>query len=103
MNEKDKRELIPDSRFGEMKKEAVIVAVYWIVMFAGIMLSAFFLGSGDPAQYTYLFGFPVWFSVSMAIMVIGILVGIFLLLKVFRDVSLDAEDPEFDYGKGERR
>lgn len=98
-----KVEFTSDSRFKAMGKEAIIVLVYWLVMFIGVMLSAVLLGGGDPAEYTYLFGFPLWFTVCIGIMLVGILVGIFLVLCVFKDVSLDAEDPEFDYEKGARR
>lgn len=103
MDGKKVNELIPDSRFKAMGREAIIVTVYWLVMFVGIMLSAVILGAGDPTQYTYLLGFPLWFTVSMGIMIVGIIVGIVLVLKVFRDVSLDAADSEFDYEKGESR
>lgn len=103
MKEKKQVELIPDSRFQAMGKEAVIVIFYWLAMFAGVMLSAIFLGGGDPAEYTYLFGFPLWFTVCIGIMILAILVGIFLVTRVFKNVSLDAEDPEFDYEKGERK
>ena len=96
--EKD-REFVPDSRFKAMGKEAVIVAVYWGIMFMGIMLSAHFLGGGDPKEYTYLFGFPLWFAICVVIIVVGIV----MLLKVFKNVSLDAEDPNFDYVKGEKK
>lgn len=102
MNNKN-TEFVADSRFRSMGKEAILVTVYWLIMFAGIMLSAYFFGKGDPTQYTYLFGFPVWFSLSMLIMIAGIIVGIFMVLKVFKDVPLDAEDPEYDYQKGEKR
>lgn len=102
MNNKE-NSFVPDSRFRAMGKEAIMVIVYWLVMFAGIMLSAWFFGKGDPAEYTYLFGFPVWFTVSMFIMIVGIIVGIFMVLKVFKDVPLDAMDPEYDYQKGETK
>lgn len=103
MNEKKQNELIPDSRFQAMGKEAVMVLIYWLVMFIGVMLSAIFLGKGNPADYTYLFGFPLWFTVCIGIMIVGILVGIYLVMRVFKNVSLEAEDPEFDYEKGVRR
>lgn len=103
MQEKKRSEITPDSRFESMGKEALMVMVYWLVMFAGIMLSAVFLGGGDSTEYTYLFGFPLWFTVCIGIMLVGIAVGIFMVLKVFKNVSLDAEDPEYNYEKGERK
>lgn len=103
MDDKKNVELIPDSRFKSIGKEAILVAIYWLVMFAGIMLSAIFLGGGDPTQYTYICGLPLWFAVCMIIMIVGIIVGIIFCLKVFKDVSLDAADPEFDYEKGEKK
>ena len=36
-------------------------------------------------------------------MIVGIIVGIFMVLKVFKDVPLDAMDPEYDYQKGETK
>lgn len=103
MDGKSNNGFVPDSRFKAMGHEAIVVAIYWLVMFVGIMLSAIFLGAGSPTQYTYLLGFPLWFTVCMGIMIAGIIVGIILVLKVFSDVSLDAADPEFDYKKGEIR
>ncbi|BDF68110.1 hypothetical protein CE91St43_20820 [Oscillospiraceae bacterium] len=103
MENKKQDTLVPDSRFQTMGKEALIVVVYWLAMFAGVMLSAVFLGGGDPAEYTYLFGFPLWYTVCIGIMIVGIVVGIFLVKKIFKDVSLDAGDPEFDYEKGEKK
>ena len=103
MNNKETTQFVPDSRFRSMGREAVMVAVYWLIMFAGIMLAAWLFGKGDPTQYTYLFGFPLWFTVSMLIMIAGIIVGIIMVLKVFKDVPLDAMDPEYDYQKGEKK
>ena len=103
MEDKKKTELIPDSRFQSIGKEAFMVAIYWIVMFVGIMLSAAILGAGDPTQYAYFCGLPLWFAVCIGIMIVGILVGIFMCLKVFKDISLDAADPEFDYEKGAKK
>lgn len=103
MKKKQQIEFVPDSRFQAMGKEAVMVLVYWLAMFIGVMLSAIFLGRGNPSDYTYLFGFPLWFTVCIGIMIVGILVGIYLVMRVFQNVSLDAEDPEFDYEKGVRR
>ena len=55
MKKKQQIEFVPDSRFQAMGKEAIIVLVYWLAMFIGVMLSAIFLGRGNPADYTYLF------------------------------------------------
>lgn len=103
MDDKKKQDLIPDSRFKSMGREAIMVVIYWLVMFACVVLSAVFLGAGDATKYTYLCGFPLWFAVDMIVMIVAIVVGIFLCMKVFKDVSLDAEDPEFDYEKGEKK
>lgn len=103
MEDKKQEALVQDSRFQSMGREALIVAAYWLAMFAGVMLAAFFLGGGDPAEYTYLFGFPLWFTVCIGIMILGIVVGIVLVQKVFKNVSLDAADPAFDYERGVKR
>lgn len=54
---------------------------------------AYGFGSKDPAEYTYVFGFPTWFFYSC---VIGFIVMVVLLVivirKYFVDVPLEEEE-----------
>ncbi|MDR4361115.1 YhdT family protein, partial [Bacillus anthracis] len=51
------------------------------------------LGSKNPSEYTYVFGFPAWFFYSC---IVGFIVMVILLSLVvrfiFQDISLDEEE-----------
>ena len=91
------RKYIPDSRFAGMKKEARFTALFWALYFLGVMGTAYFLGKGNPADYTYILGFPVWFAATIGVTVIFIILGVYVLKYRFQNVPLDAEDPAYDY------
>ncbi len=102
-NEIGKEEFVEDSRFAPLRKDAVIVAVGWCIFFVLMMGAAYILGNGDPKEYTYLLGFPLWFIVCTAIQLIFMGICIYMLAKKFADVSLDSDDPEYDYKEGKRK
>ena len=54
--ESKKKSYIPDSRFALIAKEARIVSVFWLLYFAATMAACYFLGGGDPAEYSYICG-----------------------------------------------
>lgn len=91
----------PDSRFHDMGREAVFTALFWVAYFLSVMASAYFLGAGDPVQYTYFFGFPLWFSVCVLITLGFMAVAVYMLKFRFKNVSLGAKDPSYDYEKDE--
>ena len=82
-----------------------MVVVYWMVMFVGIMLSAWLFRKGRSGRvYVSIWLSGMVFTVSMLIMIAGIIVGIFMVLaRYLKDVPLDAMDPEYDYQKGETK
>lgn len=100
--ESKKKSYIPDSRFALIAKEARIVSVFWLLYFAATMAACYFLGGGDPAEYSYILGFPSWFVACVLICVIGVVVAIYMLKRRFSDVSLDAKNPDYDYTKEEK-
>lgn len=98
-----KERLIPDSRFKQLNKEALICGIFTFVLIAGFALIGQVFGSGDVNEYTYLFGVPLWFALAILFQFVMMGVACFLILKVFPDMSLDADDPEYDYGKGDKK
>lgn len=99
----EKKKYVPDSRFEGMKNEARFTAVFWAAYFLAVMSTSYFLGKGDPTEYSYMFGFPIWFVATIGVTMVFIVLGIYVLKRRFKNVSLDAEDPEYDYEKDERR
>lgn len=91
----------PDSRFRDMGREAVFTALFWVAYFLSVMASAYFLGAGDPTQYAYLLGFPLWFTVCILITLAYMAVAIYALKRRFKNISLGAKDPGYDYEKDE--
>ena len=84
-----------DSRFKIAHKEAWIGVALVIVNFALWYGFAYGLGSGDPTQYTYVFGFPAWFFYSCIVTTIIMIVLIWLVMKLFfTEVPLDGEDEQ---------
>ena len=84
-----------DSRFKIAHKEAWIGVGLVIVNFALWYGFAYGLGSGDPTQYTYVFGFPAWFFYSCIVTTIVMIVLIWLVMKLFfTEVPLDGEDEQ---------
>ncbi|EMA6343555.1 YhdT family protein [Bacillus cytotoxicus] len=82
-----------DSRFRFAHKEALIglgLACINFVIWYGF---AYGLGSKDPSEYTYIFGFPAWFFYSC---IVGFLIMVVLLSLVvrfvFQDIPLDEEE-----------
>lgn len=106
VNEKEsarqEEKFVPDSRFYVLGRDAVIVSIGWCVFFVLMMGTAYLLGGGDPKEYTYFLGFPSWFAICTLIQFIFMGITIFMLSKKFSNVSLDPEDPEYDY-EGEKK
>ncbi len=94
---KDEKSFIPDSRFQIIWREARLTLILVIGLIAILTTIAAVLGGGDPAQYQYLFGYPKWFAVCFVVEMIFIAIVGWLLLKKFSNISLEADDPEYDY------
>ncbi|MBL2068931.1 DUF997 family protein, partial [Klebsiella pneumoniae] len=54
---------------------------------------AYGLGSKNPSEYTYVFGFPAWFFYSCIVGFIVMVILLSLVVRfVFQDISLDEEE-----------
>ena len=85
-----------DKRFKIAHKEALIGVVLVIINFAIWFGFAYGLGSGDPLEYDYVFGFPAWFFYS-CIAGTG-----FMILLVWIVMKLFFKEVPFDDGEEER-
>lgn len=88
---------VPDSRFKALGKDAIIVAIGWCIFFCLMMSIAYIWGKGDPKEYTYLMGFPLWFTLSVIVQLLFMGLTIFMLAKRFSDISLEPDDPDYNY------
>ena len=84
-----------DKRFKVAHKEALIGACLVVINFAVWFGFAYGLGSGDPLEYRYVFGFPAWFFYSCMAGTVFMIVCIWLAMKLFfQDISLEEEDEQ---------
>ncbi|HJH10538.1 MAG TPA: YhdT family protein [Metalysinibacillus jejuensis] len=84
-----------DKRFKIANREALIGVGLVIINFAIWFGFAYGLGSGDPANYTYVLGFPAWFFYSCIAGTIFMIVLLwFVLTFFFKDVPFDEEDAQ---------
>ncbi|WP_108306325.1 YhdT family protein [Metalysinibacillus jejuensis] len=84
-----------DKRFKIANREALIGVGLVMINFAIWFGFAYGLGSGDPANYTYVLGFPAWFFYSCIAGTIFMIVLLwFVLTFFFKDVPFDEEDAQ---------
>ncbi|WP_445683578.1 YhdT family protein [Solibacillus sp. FSL R7-0668] len=82
-----------DKRFKIAHKEALIGVGLVILNFAIWYGFAYGLGSGNPAEYRYILGFPEWFFYSCIAGTIFMVICIWLAMKLFfKDIPLDEEE-----------
>lgn len=85
----DFSEIEDDPRFLIINKEVKFAYVVWIT-FALLSLGAIYgLGSGDPREYSYVMGLPLWFFVYLMIVVSFIIVLTYVIRNKFQDMDLD--------------
>ncbi|MDA2770022.1 MULTISPECIES: YhdT family protein [Bacillus cereus group] len=82
-----------DPRFRIAHREALIglgLAIINFIIWYGV---AYGLGSKNPSEYTYVFGFPAWFFYSCIVGFIVMVILLSLVVRfVFQDISLDEEE-----------
>ena len=84
-----------DKRFNIANREALIGVVLVVINFAIWFGFAYGLGSGNPDEYTYVFGFPAWFFYSCIAGTIFMIVFIWLTIKLFfKDIPFDHEEEQ---------
>ena len=90
-----------NKRFKQADREALITLGLYGFFFLWWTLFAFGLGSGDPENYSYVFGMPAWFFYSC---VLGYPVMTLLLWVVirryFKNMPLNAAPDDANGGPG---
>ncbi len=68
----------------QSKREAKFTLLLYLVYFLWSILFAYGLGSGNPNNYTLIFGFPAWFFFSCIVAYPLCCIGVYVLIrKVF--------------------
>lgn len=85
----DFSEIEDDPRFLIINKEVKFAYIIWIA-FAVLSLGAIYgLGGGDPTEYSYVMGLPLWFFAYLMIVVVFIIVLTYVIRNKFQDMDLD--------------
>lgn len=83
-----------NSRFRQANKEALLTLGLYAAYFVWWYAFAYGLGSGDPANYSYVFGFPAWFFYSCIAGYPILTLALWLVLRYcFKDMPLDDIPP----------
>ena len=81
--------------FKQADREALITIGLYVFFFLWWTVFAFWLGAGDPDDYSYVFGLPAWFFYSCVVGYPVVTLMLWLVIrKFFADIPLD--DPEQD-------
>ena len=79
-------------RFSQANKEALLALALFAGYFVWWYAFAYGLGSGDPAEYSYVLGFPAWFFFSCIAGFPVLTVAVWLMIRFcFKDMPLDAD------------
>lgn len=90
----------PDDRFPQANREALITLGLYGLYFVWWYVSAYWLGDGDPEEYTYIFGFPAWFFYSCILGYPLLTLLLWLLVRCgFGDIPLEEPEKENTLGQ----
>ncbi|WP_341302788.1 YhdT family protein [Lysinibacillus sp. FSL H8-0500] len=82
-----------DQRFRIAHKEALIGIGLVLINFAIWFGFAYGLGAGDPANYSYVLGFPAWFFYSCIVGTGFMILLIWVVMKLFfKEVPFEEEE-----------
>lgn len=74
----------------QIRKEAIVSIVLYIAFFLWWYITGYGLGSGDPKNYTYIMGLPMWFFLSCIVGYVGFcVVSVIVVKKLFKNFSLE--------------
>lgn len=78
------------------RRETWAVLGLYLLFFVWWYATAYGFG-GDPAQYSYILGFPAWFFYSCIVGYVGISLLLWVVVKYFfKDIPFDEEDDKND-------
>lgn len=83
----------------QIRKEAIISLALYVAFFIWWYATGYGLSGGDPADYQYVLGFPMWFFMSCIMGYVLFSAATILVVKLlFKDFDLDetADDKAAD-------
>ncbi len=81
----------------QIKKEALISIGLYIAFFLWWYFTGYGLGSGDPKEFTYVMGLPMWFFMSCVMGYVLFSIAVIVVVKTcFKNFELgeEAVDPD---------
>lgn len=81
-------EIEPDPRFIVCRREMFISFGVWFAYALAAITTAYWFGRGPVEEYEYLFGLPVWWVATMAVVVIFTFIVMAVTKYVFKDMDL---------------
>ncbi len=87
----------------QIRKEAIISLALYVGFFLWWYFTGFGLGSGDPAEFTYILGLPTWFFLSSVVGYVVFCILVIVIVKCFfKNFDLGEEAGEdFEDKRGE--
>ena len=94
----DVNEIVEDPRSARARKEALITQIFLLSITLLIFVVSYLVGSSNPANIKYIFGWPNWYVYGVTIIVFAVLFGFYFCIKIFKCHSLEAtaDDKEVD-------
>ena len=78
-----------DPRFRTCESEMKLTFGVWIAYMIVSVALCYFLGRGDPANYTYLWGVPLWMAIGAWLTTaVFFVVVVFIALFVFKNMDI---------------
>ena len=87
------QEIEQDKRYAQANKEALLSLGVYALYFMWWYVCAYGMGSGDPAQYSYVWGLPAWFFYSCLVGYPLITLLLWAVVRFgFKNMPLDEEE-----------
>lgn len=97
----NKKVFCQDWRYAQANREALLSLGMYALYFIWWYACAYGLGSGDPAEYTYVFGLPSWFFYSCILGYPLLSFALWLMVRFcFKEIPLDEEGCDEDDATG---
>ena len=84
-------EIEMDHRFVRCEKEMKIVIGIQLLFTIVTIGVAYYFGSGDPNEYTYILGLPAWWFLVILTTLVFMGIAVYITKFVLKDMSLDDE------------
>ena len=81
-----------DPRFEDAKKDCIFAQALWFIEAFVTFVLAYALSPQDPANNTYICGFPAWVFVGLMVCLISIIAAMVYNFVIMKDCSLEAKN-----------